>query len=59
MARLALSFSTFQGLQNSLSEIHIGNMKTEDLQREVRMCTAIEMCGSACCSHRSSVREES
>ena len=53
MARLAQSFSTFQGLQNSLSEFHIRNMKTEDLQRAVRMCTAIERCGSALFSFES------
>ena len=53
MARLAQSFSFFQGLQNSLSEFHIRNMKTEDLQRAVRMCTAIEMCGSALFSFES------
>ena len=46
MARLALSFSTFQGFQNILSDVNIRNMKIEDFQRAVRMYTATDRCGS-------------
>ena len=47
MARLALSFSNFQGLHNTLSEVDIRNMKAEDFQRAVRKCTAADRYGSA------------
>ena len=46
MALLAQSFSTFQGFQIFLTEANIRNMKTEDFQRAVRMCTATDRCGS-------------
>ena len=45
-ARLAQSFSTFQGFQFFLSEVDNRNMKIEDFQRAVRMCTATDKCGS-------------
>ena len=46
MARLAQSFSTFKGFQYVFSEVDIRNMKIEDFQRAVRMCTATDRCGS-------------
>ena len=47
VARVALSLSTFQGLQNTLSKVDIRNMKAGEWQREVRMGTATDRHGSA------------